>query len=296
MSWSGGGAYPRQPQPQQVVLPNAGDLGPLVLRGITTFARRNKIISGGYVLGILVLLLIGSGTKLTMDQARRYDKIMSTIDVEAEYQASQQYWLAQQAYHATKGWFTCDHLCQRNKARMDEKKRMLDEIRAEGYARMSDAKSVAGLWSEVGVGEVKESFWKYFTSGHQFAKRQSMWDAMFIGIRSMTRDESMWEYALRVLMQVLINFTMGLVVALVFFVFGLWSIIRSYQPNPLVAVVFFICAACAACSFVLTYVLLIYGAAAGGVYSLVKLGESGARARLQQPRRGEYVYNRPHYQ
>ena len=48
------------------------------------------------------------------------------------------------------------------------------------HARMSDAKSVAGLFSEVGVGEVTDSFWGYFASGKQFAKRQSMWDAMWV--------------------------------------------------------------------------------------------------------------------
>ena len=61
---------------------------------------------------------------------------------------------------------------------MERKKYEWDEIKAEGNARMSDAKSVAGLWSEVGVGEVTDSFWGYFASGKRFAKRQSMWDAM----------------------------------------------------------------------------------------------------------------------
>jgi len=61
---------------------------------------------------------------------------------------------------------------------MDNAKAVLDEIKAEGYARMSDAKKVAGIFSEVGVGEVKDSFWDYFQSGKQFAKRQTMWDAL----------------------------------------------------------------------------------------------------------------------
>jgi hypothetical protein len=40
----------------------------------------------------------------------------------------------------------------------------------------------------VGVGEVKDFFWYYFTNGKQFAKRQSAWDVMFImGIQSMAR-------------------------------------------------------------------------------------------------------------
>ena len=61
---------------------------------------------------------------------------------------------------------------------MKEAEAVLDEIRKEGYARMSDAKSVAGVFSEVGVTETKDLFWSYFAQGKAFAKRQSMWDMM----------------------------------------------------------------------------------------------------------------------
>ena len=282
----------------QIVLPEPGDLGQIVLRGATHFAKRHKIITGSYILGLLVIILIGGGTKLTYEQRKEYNAIMNTIDLQAEFDASQNLFLADQAYRASKGWFTCDGLCQRNKKRMEDAKNRLNLIRQEGQARMSDAKSVAGLFSEVGVGEVQDSFWGYFQSGKQFAKRQSMWDAMFMGIRSMQRDENMIEYGLRVLMNVLMNFSMGLVMALVFFVIGLWSIVTSYQPNPLIAVIFFIFAACAAFAFVASYLLAIYGAAAGGIYGVLKVAETNARAgRINGGARQQaYMQNRPHYQ
>lgn len=86
--------------------------------------------------------------------------------------------------------------------------------------------------------------------------------------------------------------------ALIMFVIGLWSIVRSYQPNPIVAMLFFVGAACAAFSFVATYLLAIYGAAAGGVYGVLKVAESNARAaRLGQGHGGQpqYMRDRPHY-
>ncbi|CAJ1950624.1 unnamed protein product [Cylindrotheca closterium] len=286
----------RNRQQQIVGLPEPSDLGRMIIRGVPRFAKRHKVISGSYIIGILTILLIGSGTKLNLDQRREYNSIMQTIDLQAEFDASQDFFIADSAYRASKGWFTCDGLCQRNKKRMEESKHRLDLIRKEGEARMSDAKSVAGLFSEVGVGEVQESFWGYFASGKQFAKRQSMWDAMFMSFRSMRRDEKFVEYALNVLMQVLVNFSMGLVMALVLFVIGLWSIVRSYQSNPLVAVVFFVAAACAAFSFVATYLIAIYGAAAGGVYGVLKVAETNARAqRIQGRQRQQYMGNRPHY-
>ena len=74
---------------------------------------------------------------------------------------------------------------------------------------------------------------------------------------------------------------------------------RSYQPNPIVAVFFFVGAACAGFAFVASYLLAIYGAAAGGVYGVLKVAESNARAgrRLNNGGRGQqaYVGNRPHY-
>lgn len=197
---------------------NANNLGSLALTSLHNFGKRHKVLSFSYLYGLttlLLLLLLGSGTKLTLDQQRQYNRIMNTIDLTAEYNAASAYHAAYANYYHSKGWISCDAHCQHYKRIMNTKKQIWDEIKAEGNARMSDAKSVAGLFSEVGVGEVTDTFWEYFASGKQFAKRQSMWDAMFMGMRSMSRDESMVEYMLKMLMQVLINFSMGLVMALV---------------------------------------------------------------------------------
>lgn len=289
-----GGEAPMQ-NGRQIILPEPGDIGQMILRESSAFARRHKVVTGGYFLGVVVIILVWSGAKLNYDE-REYNRIIRTINFEAEYNASDDFWRAKEAYRSTKGWFSCDGLCQRNKQRMDNASYRLDEIRKEGNSRISDAKSVAGLFSEVGVGEVQDSFWSYFSSGKQFAKRQSMWDAMFAGMRAMRRDESMIEYGLNVLMKVLVNFSIGLVMAFFLFVVGLWSIVRSYQPNPIVAVFFFISAMCAAFSFVATYLLAMYGAAAGGVYGVLKVAEGNLR--LQQGRPGRqpaHMRNHPHY-
>jgi len=280
---------------QQLALPSVKDMGIIVAGGIKKFAKRHKVISTSYILGILVLLLVGSGTKLTVDQTREYNRIMNSIDLQVEFDASNQYAKASHAYRATKGWFTCDSLCTRNKHRMKQAEAVLNEIRAEGYARTSDAKSVAGIFSEVGVGEVKDSFWSYFAAGKQYAKRQSMWDMMFMGIRKMSRDESTLEYMFKVLLQVLINFSIGLIGALAIFVFSLWSIVKSYQPNPLTALVFFLSASCAAFAFVSSYLFAIFGAAAGGVYGMAKVAESNARIG-NGPQQRQNVRNRPHWE
>jgi ABC-type multidrug transport system fused ATPase/permease subunit len=292
----------RRPAQQQLVLPDPPEVGALIVRGAIAFARRNKFITGTYFLGLLLLIIFGgAGRSLSPKQVVEYNRIMNTIDLDAEYSATEDYWRARNAYLSTKGWFwSCDSLCQRNQARMKQSETVLNAIRQEGAARTSDAKSVAGLYSTVGMEEVQDSFWQQFHAGKRFAKRQSMWDALFMGIRTMSRgrDESWIEFALKVLMQVLLNLSMGLIMALIFFVFGLWSIVRSYQPDPLTAVLFFCGASISAASFVVTYLLAVYGAAAGGVYAVLKVGETAGRARIADQQRQQRVGEgnvRPHY-
>jgi len=284
---------------QNVVrLPGAADVGTIAIRAASNFARRNKVITTSYLFGLLILIIGGTGSKLTWDQRRQYERIMNSIDLEAENNAYNQYYYSKSAYDRSKGWFTCDAVCTRYKNKMQKDKAILDGIRREGHNRMSDAKATAGIFSEIGVGEVKDSFWEYFASGKRYAKRQSMWDAMFMGMRSMGRDESMLEYGLKVLLQVLINFSMGLVMALIFFMFGLWSIVKSYQPNPLTALAFFLTAACAAFAFVATYLFALYGAAAGGIYGVAKIAESQMRLEggANRNRNRRNMQNHAHYQ
>jgi hypothetical protein len=301
----------RQPRPQRGHPPGAGvaltlpepmEMGTLVVRTATGFVRRNPIVSATYFSGLLLLLIIGNGIPLTIEQSRKYNRIMDSIDLQAEYDATQVYWQSEQMYRQTRGWFgwSCDSTCQRWKKRRDKSLKQLEKIRAEGAARTSDAKSIAGIWSEVGVSELKDSFWTYFTAGKKFAQRQSMWDLMWISMRSMTRgrDESTLEFFLKVLLQVLLNFSAGLIMCLVFFVTSLYSIITSYQANVVVSLLTFLGASAAAFAFVSTYLLAVYGAAATGVYGILKVAETAGRAQLgdqERQRRMEWNQQRPHH-
>jgi hypothetical protein len=296
-TWAGNNINNRNLQLAQ--LPDVNQIGSIVLTGIRTFAKRYKYVTGWYVLGLIVLCLLaitgGKGRSLTVNEEKEYNYIMNTIDLQAEYDAVDAYWDASNRYHATKGWFSCDGLCQRHKQTMKAAEIKLNAIRAEGNARMSDAKAVAGLFSDVAFTEMSESFWQYLNAGKRFAKRQTSWDVMWMMMRGITRgrDESFMEYALKILLHILINFSMGLLSALVFFIFGLWNILRSYQPNPFVAIIVFIGAASAASSFVLTYIIGMWGAAATGLYSVAKLAENSMRAQIADDQRRQRL-QRPH--
>ena len=267
----------QQQRQQQLSLPTVPAAAALVARGAASFARRHRLVTLGWLWGWLVLVVLGSGTALTARQAAEYDRIMATVDVAAEYGAAEAHRVAEARYRQARGWLTCDTYCVRRRDERDAAARDLAMVREEGLARMSDARKVAGLWSEVGVGEVRDSFWGYFDGAKRFAKRQSMWDAMFMGMRTMSRDESFLEYLLKVVLQIFLNFSMGLIAALCVFVWGLWGIVRSYRPDPLTAVVYFVSASCAAFAFVATYLLLMGGAIGGTLYGAAKMAEAQLR-------------------
>jgi len=93
----------------------ANDIGTLALSSIKNFSKRHKVIATSYLWGLTTLLLIailGGGTKLTFDQQRQYDRIMNTIDLQAEYSAASAYHSAYSNYYHSKGWLSCDAHCQ----------------------------------------------------------------------------------------------------------------------------------------------------------------------------------------
>lgn len=269
----------------------------LILSSIKIFSSRHKLLSTSYLIGILVLLILGNGFHVSQSQYSQYNRIMNTIDLEREYHASQNMYRSQEAYLASKGWFTCDDLCQRNKRRVERDRRVLKEVREVGYAKMKRAKSVVGLFSDIGVGEVKDLFWNYFSQGLKFAKRQSMWDMMFLSIRSIGRDESFLEYALKIGFQIFINLSMGLVMCLGIFVFGLWSVVKSYSTSPFVSAIQYLLCVSAAFSLVATCWMIMTGVAVAGVMGVGKV--MSQRGRLGYGNGGYYRMERqtprPHY-
>ena len=121
-------------QPNNLEIVTAGDIGTLALSSIQSFSKRHKVISTSYVYGLttlLLLALLGSGTKLTIDQQRQYNSIMNTIDLQAEYSAASAYHTAYSNYYHSKGWISCDAHCQHYKRIMERKKYEWDEIKAE---------------------------------------------------------------------------------------------------------------------------------------------------------------------
>mmetsp|Transcript_13739 Transcript_13739/g.17902 ORF Transcript_13739/g.17902 Transcript_13739/m.17902 type:complete len:311 (-) Transcript_13739:45-977(-) len=144
-----------------------------------------------------------------------------------------------------------------------------------------EAKSTVGIWSQYSIDEARSKFWNAFEKGKVFAKRRSFWDTLFMVMSR--KDENVISFVLSWVFQVIINFTFGLIGSLFYFTFAVISLVYSYSPGILSGLLFVGLALLAAASMVLTYLLGIYGCAAGGLYMTGKIAQHAAnQQRLEQ--------------
>lgn len=192
-------------------------------------------------------------------------------------------------YYQSKGWFfTCDATCTRYYDKYQQAQARFDQLEYEYNSQLADAKGKLGVFSEYGVAETRDLFWSKFNNGGKFAKRATTWDALFMGMSAMGRDEGMASFILRLVMRFLMNLTIGMISALIGFLWNVWAVISSFQPTPLEGLAFFGMAALVACSFLITFLVGIYATAAGTVY--VVASASNAQ-RLQNDGQGRQQVN-----
>jgi len=168
-----------------------------------------------------------------------------------------------------------------------------ENIKGQYESKMVEGNSQVGVFSTYGVQQTRDLFWRMFAHGKGFAKRQTMWDALFVGLSAMSRDETIVEYAGRLLFSMLFNFTFGLFGALVAFVWNLWTVVSSFGADILTGGFFFLVCSISAAAFSISWLLGLYAATAGVVYFVAS---SGNNATLEEQRRREalrYQF-RPH--
>jgi len=263
----------------------------VLAKGVYGTAKRHKKISLTWIFG-LVLTMFASGFRVTPEQAQKYEASMERAEMSEPIRlAAHRHRRLEQKHYDSKGWFwSCDAACQRNKRMADMALRELHDLQRQEALLISDVKAQVGIFSEFGVAETRERFWSIFSGGKAFAKRQSMWDLLFLAINSSSsrRDENVIGILLKYVLQLLFNFTLGLVGAFVVFVFQLYNLVFSYQPNPLTGLVYVLFAAIAAASVVATYLFAMYLCAATGATAIG--AAATAQARIDQHHGGDRRY------
>ena len=170
-----------------------------------------------------------------------------------------------------------------------EKNNHLQGLLATERENMRTLKAKLGIFSTFGVTETRQVFNERFARGKKFAQRQSWWDAIFLGIGAMGRDEGLIEYLFRLLINMLFNFTIGMIGAVTSFIYSLIGIIQGYNTSFAVALPFFLLGSLAAVSFAMSWLVGLYLAAAGTVYVSATLIDpnlriEGGRGRGRQER------------
>lgn len=246
------------------------DVSTVLIKAGTNFVKRHKMLTGMYLFGLFLVLFAG-GLSVSSEQERSYYQIMNEIDLKKLQRAEERVMVRRDQYRRSKGWFSCDAQCEINYQEFLDAENDLQKIEAKNYETMKRAKQQVGLFSEYGVEEVRNLFWEQFAGGKDFAKRSSWWDLIFMSIGSIGRDESLVEFAIRFFINALMNITVGMTGALVGFYYYVWGVIASYGAGTIMAFVMFVLACTAATSFMVSFIIGIYGAAAGTVYVAAKV-------------------------
>jgi len=303
----------RPPQSEALISPGDAAVGAVTVmaKGAASFAKAHPKMSSTYLLGI-TLMALGTGFGVSTQMRTEYDDGMQEIDASfsEDLATTQRRWAqAENVYRNSQGFFwSCDAKCQHAKRGAEEARRAHEAVGARERAAVANVKSKVGVMSVYGVQEARDLFWGIFAGGKDFAKRQSMWDMVFMAFRTMKRDENMLSVLAKWVMQLLFNFTLGLCGALVVFIAKLWGLISSYQTDPITGFAFWLLAAISAGSFVLTYLLAMYGTAAAGVTAVASAaaaqqrieaqggGRGGGRPRYVEGGRPMPGMRHPHYQ
>ncbi|CAL57725.1 unnamed product [Ostreococcus tauri] len=258
-----------------------------------------------YVLGMYVAFYARAPVEITPRMRARYDAALSAMDEELGAtlrEAEGDYRNAELALRAATpfGWrfsATVTHRARVDAARRrrNSAERKLAEIEKKRTEAMRAARSELGLWSELGVGDAKALFKRSYERGKIFATRHTFWDGLSLILRSKS-DESLISFFLRWLMIALSNFTLGMFTAIFSYAIALPGLIRSFSTSIWSAFAFYFVAVVAAVSVVVSILLAMYSAAAGGTYALVKYaGPALARLDAAEERRRARIGQRSHY-
>ena len=242
-----------------------------------------------WVLGLYALFMARAPYAPSIEEEQRYSELMNQATFSEDMRVAQQQLLGEQrALDEVNLWFPSSSqkaMIPGAKDRVARARVIFDaEVRARNEL-VSEAKSMVGVWSTYGVEEVRKRFWDAYQSGKDFAKRMTFWDMMFVGV-GRGRDEEAWVSMMKWVGQIMMNFTVGLMSALVSFCFSLVSMIWEYKTSLASGAAFFFVAMSGASAMVALFIGGMYGTAVGGVFVLAKQAQN---ARLE----GRCVTARP---
>lgn len=265
------------------------DIVSIVKTTATNVVKNRPVTVSLWVLGLL-LAGLANGFAVNPVQEEAYTIALGhaeQVDREELGKALRHLQKAEERHYNLKGWFwQCDNKCQNAKDKVDMATAEVARVQAKRDMLLKEARKEVGIWSVFGVRDVRASFWSAWKSGKDFAARWTMMDA-FMMMMPGSREESAISMILKLVLQYIMNLTLGLIGAFCFFIYNVYQLIVSYGEPTMSAISFFLLVLVAGVATVGTYLVAIYGTVAGGGLYLVKQaakqaaveGGQGQRAR-----------------
>eukprot|EP00484_Ammonia_sp_Unknown_P000200 CAMPEP_0197023068 /NCGR_PEP_ID=MMETSP1384-20130603/3862_1 /TAXON_ID=29189 /ORGANISM="Ammonia sp." /LENGTH=304 /DNA_ID=CAMNT_0042451227 /DNA_START=47 /DNA_END=961 /DNA_ORIENTATION=+ len=272
-----------QPSNQQISVASFAD-APMTFIATSTanFMQRHYVMTILWALGLLIVTM-GRGYTVDDTTEFNYNKALDEAERIEQKHVSEAYVhedAMYQRYYRSKGWFSCDAYCQQNYQDYIRAQKRLKDAKELHNAAMSEARAVIGIFSDYAVSDARRLFWDCWEWGKNFAKRITWYDAIFLAIDS--RNESIYAYFGRMIIRVLVNFTIGFISALFSFVWQLWWFVRSYKAG-IMGLVFFVLGSIAAFSMIASAIGAMYVGTAGAAAVVVNMAapqlEAGRRRR-----------------
>lgn len=270
------------------------DLGAIVVSGAKNIVKNRPVSVSLWVLGLLVAAF-ANGFQVDDVTTESYQitlKMAEEVDRDELHGALRNLQVAEDRHYQLKGWFwQCDNKCQKALDKVNMAQAEVRRLQNKRDGILSQARSEVGIWSVFGVREIRECFWRAWKQGKDFAARWTMMDA-FMMMMPGRKEESMVEVVLKLIMQYIVNLTMGLISSFFFFMYNVYTLIVSYGESALSGLAFFLLVLVAGLATIGTYLGAICGTVAGGGLLLVKQAAKqsleGGGAHRQQQRRVQY--------
>eukprot|EP00949_MAST-11_sp_MAST-11-sp1_P002911 g2911.t1 len=251
------------------------------------------------VTGLLIGMYAPAPVNIDADARTNYElSLLKADSVKGLHKAEAAYYDKMDEMQSAKVWFwrfRSEHRAAvaRIQPEVEKAKAIYDEKKRQKHQLVLAAKRAVGIWSQYGVDETREQFWRSFQSGKDVAKSMLFYDMLF----SMAeRNENLMEYFVKVAMRAVSNYTLGMVYATISFLWNLGSIIWSYSPNPASGIIFFAVAGFCAMCVIGAFLLMIYATCFGG-FMFLRQQASQQRRRYNNgmPQRIPGYRQRQHY-
>merc|ERR1719247_3352480 len=97
------------------------------------------------------------------------------------------------------------------------------------------------------------------------------------------REEGLAQVLIKLLFQYLMNLTIGLISATMYFCYEVYGLVTTYGPSAFSGTLFFLLACCAGIAMTTTILGGIFGSVGGGLYYMAKNAEKQRRLNGGQP-------------